>query len=163
VIGSLLYIMLGTRPDLAYVVIKMSQFSANPSEDHLNRALSGYIIQYLAYSKNMSIMFNGLACDSGFSAYCDTDWAGDQETRCSTTGYCIFLSDAIISWSSRCQQVVALSSTEAEYIAMTKVAKQIEWLRNIFTEIGHEIQHPIPLNCDNQGAMFLASNPAQEG
>jgi hypothetical protein len=110
----------------------------------------------------VSITFNGLARDSGFSAYCNTDWAGDQETRRSTTGYCIFLADAIVSWSSRRQKVVALSSTEAEYIAMTEVAKQIEWLHNLFSEIGHEIKHPIPLNCDNQGAMFLASNPAQE-
>jgi hypothetical protein len=153
--------MLGTRPDLAYSVIKMSQYSANPSEDHLNRAL--YIVRYLAYTKDTCITFNGLAKNASFTTYCDTDWAGDLETRRSTTGYCIFLADAIVSWCSRRQKVVVLSSTEAEYIAMTESARQLVWIRNLFKEIGHEIKHPLPLNCDNQGAMFLAENPAQEG
>jgi hypothetical protein len=109
------------------------------------------------------ITFNGLAKDASFTTYCDTDWAGDLETRHSMTGYCIFLADAIISWCSRRQKVVVLSSTEAEYIVITESVRQLVWIHNIFNKIGHEIKHPLLLNCDNQGAMFLAENPAQEG
>ena len=97
VIGSLLYIMLGTRPDLAYSVIKMSQFSANPTEDHLKQAL--YIVRYLATTRDLCLSYQGMSKD-GFLAYSDTDWAGDLETRRSTTGYCIFLADGIVSWLS---------------------------------------------------------------
>jgi hypothetical protein len=109
------------------------------------------------------ITFNGLAKDASFTTYCDTDWAGDLKTRHSMTGYCIFLADTIVFWCLRCQKVVVLSSTEAEYIAMTKSVRQLVWIHNLFKEIGHEIKHPLPLNCDNQGAMFLAENLAQKG
>ena len=159
VIGSLLYIMLGTRPDIAYAVIKMSQFSANPSEEHLQKAL--YIVRYLATHQSLCIRYNGLSL-SGFLSYSDTDWAGDVETRRSTTGYAIFLADGIVSWLSRRQRKITLSSTEAEYVGMTEAAKQLHWIRNLFSEIGFSV--PVfTLLCDNQGAIFLASNPAQEG
>ena len=78
VIGSLLYIMLGTRPDIAFSVIKMSQFSSNPSEEHLQKAL--YIVRYLLGTKDLCITYDG-ASGSGFVAYSDTDWGGDLETR----------------------------------------------------------------------------------
>jgi hypothetical protein len=113
--------------------------------------------------QSVCIIYNGLARDASFTTYYDTDWAGNLETRQSTTGYCIFLADAIISWCSRCQKVVVLSSTKAEYIAITESTRQLVWIHNLFKEIGHEIKHALPLNCDNQKAMFLAENPAQEG
>ena len=90
VIGSLLYIMLGTRPDIAQAVIKILQFSSNPSEKHLQKAL--YIVWYLTSTKNLCIKYDG-ATKAGFVAYSDTDWAGDHETHRSTSGYAIFLSD----------------------------------------------------------------------
>ena len=98
VIGSLLYIMLGTRPDIAQAVIKMSQFSSNPSEEHLQKAL--YIVRYLTGTKSFCIKYDGTS-KAGFLAYSDTDWAGDHETRRSTSGYAIFLGDGIVSWLSR--------------------------------------------------------------
>ena len=97
-IGSLLYIMLGTRPDIAQAVIKMSQFSSNPSEEHLQKAL--YIVRYLTSTKNPCIKYDG-ASESGLVAYSDTDWASDHETRRSTSGYTIFLGNGIVSWLSR--------------------------------------------------------------
>ena len=99
VIRSLLYTMLGTWLDLAYSVIKMSQFSANPTEDHLKWAL--YIVHYLATTRDLCLTYKGMSKD-GFLAYSDTDWAGDLDTQRSTTGYCIFLADRIVSWLSRC-------------------------------------------------------------
>ena len=159
VIGSLLYIMLGTRPDIAQAVIKMSQFSSNPLEEHLQKAL--YIVRYLAGTKNLCIKYNG-ASKAGFVAYSDTDWAGDHETRRSTSGYAIFLGNGIVSWLLRRQCKITLSSTEAEYVGMTEVAKQISWIRNLLSKLKFKLP-TVPLYVDNQGAIFLASNPAQEG
>ena len=93
--------------------------------------------------------------------YSDTDWAGDIETSRSTTGYAIFLGNGIVSWLSRRQRRVTLSSTEVEYCSMTETAKQLRWIRKLYEELG--FKRPLPLCVDNQGAIFLASNPAQEG
>ena len=98
IIGSLLYIMLGTRPDITQAVIKMSQFSSNPSEDHLQKAL--YIVCYLLGTQNLCIKYDG-ASTTGFVAYSDTNWAGGHETHRSTSGYTIFLGEGIVSWLSR--------------------------------------------------------------
>ena len=160
VIGSLLYIMLGTRPDLAYSVIKMSQYSANPSEEHLQKAL--YIVRYLAHTTKLCLTYTVDGPINGFVAYSDTDWAGDIETSRSTTGYSIFLANGIVSWLSKRQKRVRLSSTEAEYCGMTECCRQIQWIRNLFEELSFPLS-TIPLCVDNQGAMFLASNPTQEG
>lgn len=160
VIGSLLYIMLGTRPDIAYAVIKMSQFAANPSEEHLQRAL--YIVRYLSTTKDLCILYSRHGPSSGLIAYSDTDWGGDPETSRSTTGYVVYLANGPISWISRRQKRVRLSSTEAEYCGMTDTAKQLQWLRNYFSELNCPLK-AIPMCVDNHGAIFLASNPAQEG
>jgi hypothetical protein len=125
--------MLGTRPDIAFVVIKMSQFSSNPTEEHLQKAL--YIVCYLSSSPDLCIMYSGTGHHNGLCAYSDTDWAGDIETSRSTTGYAIFLGNGIVSWLSRRQRRVTLSSTEAEYCGMIKTAKQLCWIRNIYEEL----------------------------
>ena len=99
IIGSLLYIMLRTQPDIAYFVIKMSQFAANPTKEHLQKAL--YIVCYLSSTMDLCICYSGLGDKNGFIAYSDTDWGGDIETSQSTTGYTMFLANGIISWLSR--------------------------------------------------------------
>jgi hypothetical protein len=152
--------MLGTRPDIAFAVIKMSQFSSNPTEEHLRKVL--YIVRYLSSSPDLCIMYSGTGNHNGLCAYSDTDWAGDIETSRSTTGYAIFLGNGIVSWLSRRQRRVTLSSTEAEYCGMTQTSKQLRWIRNIYEELRFKLG-PLPLCVDNQGAIFLASNPAQEG
>jgi hypothetical protein len=86
--------MLGTRPDIAFVVTKLSQHATNPTEDHLNRAL--YICHYLLGTANYSLVFDGPS-DSGLMAYSDSDWASDPNTRKSTTGYMVKLAGAIFS------------------------------------------------------------------
>ena len=158
VIGSLLYIMLGMRPDIAFAVTKLSQFSANPSQDHLNRAL--YICCYLLGTSKYSLVYNEPG-DEGLMAYADSDWASDPNNRMSTTGYMVKLMGAVISWNSRAQKTVALSSTEAEYMSLSDTSRQIIWFRNLFSELGVQLA-PIPLFGDNQGSIFLASNPVQE-
>src|SRR6266404_6252899 len=158
VIGSLLYIMLGTRPDIAYAVTKLAQFAANPSEEHLNRAL--YICRYLLGTADYALIYDGKS-DGGLIAYADSDWASDPNTRKSTTGYLIKLANGIFSWNSRAQKSVAQSSTEAEYMSISDTCRQLVWIRSLFKELGINLG-PIPLCGDNQGSIFLASNPVQE-
>jgi hypothetical protein len=93
--------MLGTRPDIVFVVLKMSQFSSNPKEEHLQKVL--YIVRYLSSSPDLCIMYSGTGNHNSLCAYSDMDWAGDGETSCSTAGYAIFLGNGIVSWLSRRQ------------------------------------------------------------
>ena len=158
VIGSLLYIMLGTQPDIAYAVIRMSQFCADPSQEHLSRAL--YIIRYLGSTKNLALPCDG-ANHNGFLGYTDSDWAANPDDQKSITGYVLFLTNSPVSWLTRWQKTVALSSTEAEYMAMSDTTRQISWIKSLLGEIHFSIPKVL-FYCDNQGAIFLATNPAQE-
>src|SRR5258705_689288 len=158
IIGSLLYLALGTRPDIAYAVISMSQFSANPSEEHIQQAL--YIVQYVSCTLNANITYRG-ALKEGFIAFADADWAGDKISCKSVTGFAILLAGGAVSWVSRKQKTVALSSTGAEYMAISDTCHQIIWIESLMQELSFPITN-IDLCCDNQGAIFLASNPAQE-
>jgi hypothetical protein len=128
-------------------------------EDHLQKAI--YIVHYLIGTKTLCIKYDGTS-KTGFVANSDTDWAGDHETHHSTSGYAIVLGDGIVSWLSRRQHKITLSSTEAEYVSMTEVAKQLSWIQNLLSELKFKLP-AIPLLIDNQGAMFFASNPAQKG
>jgi hypothetical protein len=158
VIRSLLYLMLGTRPDITYAVIKLSQFSANPSQKHLDKAM--YIMRHLVGTQNYSIVYDGKKSE-GLIAYTDSDWAADQIKRQSTTGYFATLASGIICWQSRLQKTVALSSTEAEYMALSDTSRQVKWIQSIFTELGFTLK-AIPICADNQGSIFIRSNPVQE-
>ena len=158
VIGSLLYIMLGTRPDIAFTVIWMSQFCSNPSQEHLSRAL--YIVRYLGSTKNLALQFNG-ANHNGFLGYTDSNWAANPDDCKSITEYVLFLANSPVSWLTRQQKTVALSSTEVKYMAMSDTTRQISWIKSLLGEIQFLIPK-VPLYCDNQGVIFLATNPAQE-
>lgn len=158
VIGSLLYIMLGTRPDISYAVTKLARYSANPSIDHLTKAL--YICRYLAGTRNYALIYDGKE-DHGIEAYTDSDWAADTNDRKSITGFFFKLAGAVISWRSHTQKTIALSSTEAEYMALSDCGKQATWYRSLLGEAGISIGH-IPIYGDNQGSIFIASNPVQE-
>jgi len=98
----------------------------------------------------------------GLYADADADWASDQGSRCSITGYLVLLSGTAISWNSRAQKTIALSSTEAEYMSLSDTCRQLVWMRSFFKELGMPIKGTIPLCGDNQGAIFNASNPVQE-
>ena len=116
VIRSLLYLMLGTRLDIAFAVIKMSQFLANPSQEHLDKAK--YIFCYLVGMQNYCVVFDGKKGES-LQAFTNLDWASDLVKHWSTMGFFMTLASGIISWQSRLQKTVTLSSTEAEYMAMS--------------------------------------------
>ena len=158
VIGSLLYLMLGTRPDIAFTITKLAQFSANPSKDHLNKAL--YICRYLVGTPTYQLMYDG-ASGQGISACTDSDWASDNSTRRSQSGYFVKLAKGLISWTSRAQKTIALSSTEAEYMALSDCSRQVVWMHTLLGELGYHLL-PIPICGDNQGSIFIASNPVTE-
>ena len=158
VIGSLLYIMLGTRPDILYAVTKLSQFAVNPSREHLDKAL--YICRYLAGTADYALVYDG-PLNKGLIAYTDSDWAADPNKRRSITGYFFKLANGIICWQSRSQKTVALSSTGAEYMALSDCSRQAIWMKSVFSELGMPLG-TIPICGDNQGSIFISSNPVQE-
>ena len=147
-----MYTMLGTRPDLAHSISTLSKFCTNPSPDHAaavkrvfrywNKTLdvgityggSQNIAVQEALFKNTGTkdLANGLTSLFGFT---DSDWAGDKDTRKSTSGFLFTLYGGAISWKSTKQSVVATSSTEAEYITCSEAAKEALWLRRVMTEI----------------------------
>ena len=130
-IGSLMYLTMGTRPDLAYSVSCLSRFMANPTNQHTTAIKR--VLRYLKGSSNLELTYRG---DLGrLIGYTDADWGADQETRRSTSGYVFSLGSAPISWSSKIQPTVALSSCEAEYTGETQATKKAIWLRRLLGEL----------------------------
>jgi hypothetical protein len=158
VIGSLLYLMLGTRPDIAYAVTKLAQFAANPSQEHLDKAL--YICRYLVGTSQYRLTYDG-DCGEGLAACTDSDWASEPDGRRSQTGFFLKMAGGLISWTSRAQKTIALSSTEAEYMALSDCSRQVVWMHTLLGELGYHLK-AIPVCGDNQGSIFIASNPVTE-
>ena len=152
-VGSLLYLSVCTRPDISQAVGALSRYMATPTEAHWQAAKA--VVRYIAGTTDCGITFNKR---SGLLAYCDADFAGDLDSRRSTTGYVFTLSGGIISWSSRLQPTVAASTTEAEYMAAAAAVKEALWLRVLMADFGKPIE-TLLINCDNQGAIRLLKNP----
>ena len=159
VIGSLMYLMLGTRPDINYTVIKLSMYMANPNQSHLDKAL--YILRYLNGTNKYHLLYDGMTENNGLITFCDSDYGSDPDTRKSQSGMLVKLAGAAICWKSRKQDTVALSSTEAEYVSLSDSIRQLIWIRSLLGEIGFEIP-TVPLCGDNQGSLFMAQNPITE-
>jgi len=150
--------MLRTCLDIAFTVIKMSQFLANPSQDHLKKAM--YIMHYLVGTQDYHVIYDGVQ-NEGLIAHTDSDWASDPIKCWSTTGFFASIVSSIVCWQSCLQKTVALSSTEAEYMAMSDTCRQIMWIQSLFQELGYDLA-PTPICGDNQGSIFIGSNPVQE-
>lgn len=132
-IGSLLYVAQITRPDIAFCVNNVSRFNSKHTEEHWQSALR--ILKYLKY-------------------------ASDIDRRRSCTGFVVKYAGAAISWHSRRQELVALSSTEAEYIALSTSVKELLWIRQLINELTNKITYPIKVYCDNTSAITLAKSDA---
>lgn len=154
-VGSLMYAMVCTRPDIAHSVGVVSRFLANPGKQHWQAVK--WILRYLKGTSNYCLCFgNNDIVLEGFT-YVDMD--GDVDTRKSTTSYVYTFAGAAVSWVSRLQKVVALSTTEAEYIAATEACKEMLWMQRFLGELGIK-QDKYVLHCDSQSAIHLVKNPA---
>eukprot|EP00795_Rhopilema_esculentum_P007133 gene7133-biopygen8536 len=154
-IGSLLYAAIATRPDIAQAVGALSQFNSAPTEAHLTAVKR--VFRYLKGTINLSLVYKKSESKevTGFS---DASWADDMQNRHSTTGNVFMMAGGAISWLSQKQSTVALSTVEAEYIALSKAAQEVVWLKQLFREIGDNVQ-PITIMEDNQGAISMTKNP----
>ena len=158
-IGALLYASMGTRPDITFAVQVLSQFASRPSKEHW-RAIKR-VLRYLQGTKDLGITYddlNGYA-DIHVSGYSDADWGSSLVDRRSISGYIFLIGGGAVAWSSKKQPTVALSSTEAEYMASSNATTQAIWLRSLFTELNFIQPSPAELLLDNQSAIALASNP----
>ena len=157
-IGSLTYASIATRPDLSSAVGVLSQFMNKPGLQHVKGVKR--VLRYIKGTLNYGIRFDK-SSDADFKLYSfsDADWAGDVNTRKSTSGYVCRIGGATISWKSKRQSIVALSSTEAEYVALCSATQEIVWLRRLLAAMGLEQKEATKLHEDNQGSISLSKNP----
>ncbi|KAJ9548130.1 hypothetical protein OSB04_020673 [Centaurea solstitialis] len=156
-VGALQYLTF-TRPDIAYAVQQVCLFMHDPRLPHLN-ALKR-ILRYLKGTLSHGLHIKASVVDR-LVAYSDADWAGCPNTRRSTSGFCVYLGDNLVSWSSKRQHVVSRSSAEAEYRGIANVVAETAWLRNLLLELCCPLSRATVVFCDNVSAMYLASNPVQ--
>lgn len=152
-VGALLFLSSVSRPDIAYAVNIVSRYINNPNKEHINAVKR--IIRYLIKTKNMCITYN---CSNELTGFCDSDFAADLDSRKSNSGYVFMLNGGPITWASRKQNTVALSTTESEYVAASEAAKEILWLRQLLCDIGQP-QNSVCLYIDNQSTIKLIHNP----
>lgn len=155
-VGSLMYAMLGTRPDIAYAVSLVSRYSANPTQAHWNAVIR--IFRYLRGTVHYELVYKGSLQE--LTGYTDSDWAGDSSRR-STSGYLFNVGSGAVSWSSKRQATVALSTCEAEYIGQTQATKEAIWLKNLLNQLLRPRDSDPKATVifgDNQGAIALAKN-----
>ena len=153
-IGSLLYLC-ASRPDIMFSVGKCARYQAAPKESHLTAVK--HILRYLLHSPNFGLWYPK---GSSFNliGYSDADYAGERKDRKSTSGGCQFLGRSLVCWSSKKQNCVALSTTEAEYISAASCCAQLLWMRQTMKDYGLNFDH-VPLLCDNESAIKIAHNP----
>ncbi|XP_058782988.1 uncharacterized protein LOC131657627 [Vicia villosa] len=160
IVGSLMYAMVCTRPDIAYAVSLVSRYMANPGKAHW-QALK-WILRYINGSLNRVLIYGGALGEDGkavIEGYVDSDYAGCMDSRKSISGYVFTMFGTAISWKATLQKVVALSTTEAEYIALTEAVKEALWLEGFAKEL--KLQgRGITVKCDSQSAIHLSKNSA---
>lgn len=165
-IGSLLYLARRTLPDICQAVSILCRYTNNPSLEHWKAAKR--VLRYLSGTKDYSITIGRTSTNSNTSeellAYSDADWAGDKLDKKSTTGYEIYLNGAIVSWNSSKQKSTALSSTEAEYIALADCVRRVVYLRKIYEELGSTCgTSPATIYEDNQSCIAWVHSPGKRG
>ena len=155
-VGSLMYAMVCTRPDISQAVGVVSRYMHDPGKGHWQAVK--WILRYLRKTVDVGLIFEqDEALGQFVVGYVDSDFAGDLDKRRSTTGYLFTLAKAPVSWKSTLQSTVAVSTTEAEYMAVTEAVKEAIWLNGLLKDLG-VVQSHISLYCDSQSAIHLAKN-----
>ncbi len=152
-IGSLMYASVATRPDISFAVSTLSRFLEDPGNAHWE--VVKRIFRYLSGTKDLELTYGMERHD--LVGFTDADGA-TQEHRHAISGYIFLIDGGAISWSSRKQELVTLSTAEAEYVATTHAAKEAIWLRKLIFELFPDLNMPTTLYCDNQVALRLATD-----
>lgn len=156
-VGSLVYLANITRPDLSFAANALSRFNANPERLHWKAAK--HVIRYLIGTSSLGI--NYIKSDKPLHGYADSDWGrGNADNRRSCTGLVLMLADRPISWKSKHQKSVALSTMEAEYIALSEAVKEVIYIRRLLNHMngGTYVSDPTCINCDNQSAIKFSKD-----
>ena len=158
-VGSLIYLTTCTRPDLSFVVSRLSHYLAEPTEEQW--VTVKHVLRYLKGTADKGLTFRRSTEHLGIKAYSDADWAADTIDRRSTTGYCVSLSEnsALVSWKAKKQPTVALSTCEAEYMALASTVQECLYLEQLLENMdGYQYTQTV-IHEDNQGTIALARNP----
>ncbi|XP_062217191.1 uncharacterized mitochondrial protein AtMg00810-like [Phragmites australis] len=155
--GALQYLTL-TRPDLAYAVQQVCLHMHAPRDVHM--ALIKRILRYVKSSLDHGLFIQA-SSSSSLTAYTDADWADCPDSRRSTSGYCVYFGDNLVSWSSKRQATVSRSSAEAEYRAVAHAVTETCWLRQLLGELHTPLSSATVVFCDNVSAVYLSANPVQ--
>ncbi len=157
-LGELQFLANATRPDISYAVSRLASYTANPSMQHTG--LLKRVLRYLKGTKNYAITYRARAAKdtNTFHGFADAGYANCDDLK-STSGYVFLAAGGAITWRSKKQTVVALSSTEAEYVALSEAGREACWLRNLSEELGFPQNMPTALIGDNLGALAMARNP----
>jgi hypothetical protein len=158
-VGNLMYLTT-TRPDMMFVTSLICRFMAKPTELHLQAAKRA--LRYLKGTVNYSIHYKK-GGDDGLFAFTDNDYAGDVEDRKSTSGYVFLLSLGAVTWSSKKQPIVTLSTTEAEFVAAVVCACQAIWMKRVLKEFEYNNETCTLIRCDNSSTIKLSKNPVMHG
>lgn len=155
-IGSVIYLMVCTRPDLAFTVSTLSRYMSNPGPTHWE-ALK-WLFKYLKGTCNVGLVYKFSTEGVKLKGFTDANYAGDRDNRKSTSSYVFTLCESCISWKSQLQHVVALSTTESEYIAATEAFKESMWFKGMLNELG-VLDNDVTIYSDSQSAIHLCKNP----
>ncbi|KAE8681352.1 Ubiquitin carboxyl-terminal hydrolase family protein [Hibiscus syriacus] len=159
IVGSLMYLTT-TRPDITYVVNAICKFMERPKEMHLQPTKR--ILRYLQGTIDYGILYKK-GEKSNLIGFTDSDYAGDQDDRKSTSGYVFMLGSGAVSWSSRKQLIVTLSTTEAELVAASACVCQAIWMRKFLEEAHFKQKGPTIIYCENSSTIKLSKNPILHG
>jgi hypothetical protein len=155
VVGILMYAMVCTRPDIAHAVGVVRRYMNNPGKEHWE--VVKWFLKYLRGTATHALCFGG--ADTFLWGYVDSDMAGDKDSRRSTIGYVFTIGGTTVSWISKLQKVVSISTTEAEYVASTEDSKEMIWLQRFMEELGKKHEN-IRLYYDSESEIHLAKNSA---
>lgn len=155
-VGSLMFLAVVSRPDITFAVNVLSRFLNKHNQNRWNAAKR--VFKYLIGTAELGIMYK--SDENGFilEGYSDADFAGDIETRRSTTGYMFMLANGPVTWTSQRQKSVTLSTNEAEYVAAAAAAKEALWIRKLMNDIGRQCKKATIIHVDNQSAIQLVKN-----
>ena len=156
-IGKCMYLSTCTRPDISFAVRELAKFMSNYGPKHYDAAK--HLLRYLQGTRSRGIIYgNSPNPYPIFKSFTDSDWATSENQK-SVSGYVVECANGPLTWSSKQQVVVALSSCKAEYLACSHCARQVLWLRSLFHELGYPQHQPTPLYCDNQGTVTCTHDP----